>query len=520
MNFRNIAQRIFALNDIFKLECLHMLLDQDTLKFVFGMKLRGLRLDKGLSLKDLAKKTGLSPSYLNEIEKGKKYPKTEKILILAQALEEKYEDLISLELKRDLQLVQNLLDKKFLTGIPFDLFGIPASMVFELLAERPKKMRALVGTILEIARAHNIQIDDFLFALLRAYIDMHDNSFPSLEESAKKSAREHGLRWNSTPQELKDSLIQKLAAKKIQVLEQDLLELSPDFRDVLYFTAERGRKFYLSNRLELSDQVFILAREFGFHELRLKTRPQSSLILNLDSFDQLFNHFSASYFASSLLIPEEEIVQDLKNLFSQKEWREKDLEKLLRKYACSYESLFHRMTQIIPKHFGLKRLFFLRYEYDLNTKKYEIARELHLSNPQGPHRIKGFEHYCSRWLIYRLTQQQMKKSLEETSLGIQRSRYSGTASEYVVFSVSFQKPQFPHRITSVCIGILNNEALAKSVPWSSSETIASYVVGETCERCAEKNCSERAAPVDPLLDPERFERIFKTLHSFAHSTGT
>lgn len=490
-----------------------MLLDQDTLKFVFGMKLRGLRLDKGLSLKDLAKKTGLSPSYLNEIEKGKKYPKTEKILILAEALEEKYEDLMSLELKRDLQLVQNLLDKKFLTGIPFDLFGIPAATVFELLAERPKKMRALVGTILEIARAHNIQIDDFLFALLRAYIDMHDNYFPSLEEAAKKAADKYGLHTRKTLPEIKGILTQTLAEKKIQVIEKDLGELSPDLREILYFVADRGKKFYLSSKLDLDEQVFILARELGFLELRLKARPPSSLILNLDSFDQLFNHFSANYFASSLLIPEPEIVKDLQEFFDLKEWQEGFLEKLLHKYPCTYESLFHRMTQILPKHFGLRHLFFLRYEYDLNLKKYEIARELHLSNPQGPYRVKGQEHYCSRWLIYRLTQQQIK-SPEETALGIQRSRYSGTASEYVIFSVAYRKPLFPQKITTVCIGLLANEALTKKIPWSSSGKIASYVVGETCERCAEKNCSERSAPLDPQLDPERFDRIFKTLQGF------
>jgi len=491
-----------------------MLLDQETLRFVFGMKLRGLRLDKGFSLKDLAKKTGLSPSYINEIEKGKKYPKTEKIMVLAEALEEKYEDLISLELKRDLQLVQNLLDKKFLTGIPFDLFGIPAATVFELLAERPKKMGALVGTMLEIARAHNIQIDDFFFALLRSYIDMHENYFPSLEEAAHTAAQEKGLHWNLPPATLKQQLIQNLADKRITVLEQDLGEISTDLKEISYFVGERGKTFYLSSRVDLPEQIFILARELGFQELRLKARPQSSLILNLDSFDQLFNHFSASYFASSLLIPEKEITADLKKFFAEEVWDPKSLETLLNKYPCSYESLFHRMTQILPKQFGLKHLFFLRYEYDLSLKKYEIARELHLSNPQGPHRIKGNEHYCSRWLIHRLTQQQHREP-EKLAAGIQRSRFNDTENEYLILSVAFRKPLHPRMITSVCIGLLTNPALSKKIPWSSSADIASYVVGETCERCSVKNCQERSAPLDPQLDPERFERIFKTLRSLS-----
>jgi predicted transcriptional regulator len=283
-------------------------------------------------------------------------------------------------------------------------------------------------------------------------------------------------------------------------------------KEISYFTSERGKVFYLSSKVGLSEQIFILARELGFLELRLKARPQSSLVINLDSFDQLLSHFSASYFASSLLIPESEITSDLKRLFAEKDWNFPSLEKLLRKYTCSFENLFHRMTQILPKQFGLKHLFFLRYEYDLNLKKYEIARELHLSNPHGPHRVKGNEHYCSRWLIHRLTQQQHRMP-SQLAAGIQRSRFNDTENEYLILSAAFNKPLYPRMITSVCIGLLANETLAKKIPWSSSPDIASYVVGETCERCSVLDCQERNAPLDPHLDPERFERIFKTLQS-------
>ena len=72
-----------------------MLLDQESLRFIFGLKLRGFRQAKGLSLKNLARSSGLSPSYINEIEKGKKYPKSDKILLLAKGLEISYDELIS-----------------------------------------------------------------------------------------------------------------------------------------------------------------------------------------------------------------------------------------------------------------------------------------------------------------------------------------------------------------------------------------------------------------------------------------
>jgi len=487
-----------------------MLMNQDTLKFVFGMKLRALRLDKGLSLKELARKTDLSPSYINEIEKGKKYPKTEKILVLAEALDEKYEDLISLELKRELQLVQNLLDKKFLTGIPFDLFGIPAATVFELLSERPKKMQALVGTILEIARAHNIQTDDFLFALLRSYISMHENYFHSIEEATEETAKKMKISWQDSPSVLKTKLLECLKTFKVSVIEKNLEEISPEFGELFYVLGTRGKKLYISPKLELKEQVFILARELGYQSLKLKERPQSSLIQNLDSFSQLFNHFSANYFASSLLIPEKEITKDLKVHFAAPEWSQENFLKIVNKYTCSFESFFHRMTQILPKHFGLKNLFFLRYEYDLRFKKYEIARELHLSNHHDPHKVIGNEHYCSRWLIHRLTQDQIK-SPEKAAWGAQHSMYSGTENEYLLLGVSFKKPLLTRLTTTVCIGLAVNDKLENQIAWSKSKTIPSLTVGETCERCSFKECPDRQAPLDSQLDPERFDRIFKAL---------
>ena len=56
-------------------------MQEDYIKLIFGLKMKQLRSGKDLSLFKLSKQTGLSKSYLNEIEKGKKYPKTDKIVL-------------------------------------------------------------------------------------------------------------------------------------------------------------------------------------------------------------------------------------------------------------------------------------------------------------------------------------------------------------------------------------------------------------------------------------------------------
>ncbi|HJZ68931.1 MAG TPA: helix-turn-helix transcriptional regulator, partial [Blastocatellia bacterium] len=71
-------------------------------KVIFGMKLRQFRERAGLSLTDLSSRTGLSTSYLTEIEHGKKYPKTEKIARIAEHLGKSYDDLVSIRLDEQL----------------------------------------------------------------------------------------------------------------------------------------------------------------------------------------------------------------------------------------------------------------------------------------------------------------------------------------------------------------------------------------------------------------------------------
>jgi transcriptional regulator with XRE-family HTH domain len=57
-----------------------MNMEKDYIKLILGLALKHVRTKIFLYL-HLAKITELSKSYLNEIEKGKKYPKTDKIIL-------------------------------------------------------------------------------------------------------------------------------------------------------------------------------------------------------------------------------------------------------------------------------------------------------------------------------------------------------------------------------------------------------------------------------------------------------
>ncbi len=478
-----------------------MLIDKETLRLVFGLKLRSLREAQSLSLKDLAKLTGLSPSYLNEIEKGKKYPKTEKIILLANALNEKFESLISLELKKEFRLLQTLMDKKILTTLPFDVFGIPVNTLFELIADQPDKMSALVGTIVEIVRAHNIQIDDIFYALLRSYIDMHGNYFEAIEKEANQFREKYKIHSNVTSDELKHQLITLLESEfKTTVIEEELIHNGRKLSKLSYYVTDGGATLHMSREVGITSQIFILSRELGYRYQKHTNRPKSSQIVQLDSFEQIQNHFSASYFASSLLIPEEQIIADCRDFFSKETWNFNHLTDMIERYHVPAESLFHRITQILPHHFDINHLFFLRYEYDTKHEAFEISRELHLSSLHGPHRVKGNEHYCGRWLVSKITKAFFVNGSEGLEFGIQRSRFVDSGNEYLILGAAFKTSPHAQKVTSVCLGLLVNDSLKSTMKFLDSKDIAQVDVGETCEKCPLKDCLERRSPQDLPMD--------------------
>jgi len=68
--------------------------------------------------------TGLSASYINEIEKGKKYPKAEKIMMLAEGLGVEYDDLVSISMTGLLgQISELFFSSSVLGSFPFQLLG-------------------------------------------------------------------------------------------------------------------------------------------------------------------------------------------------------------------------------------------------------------------------------------------------------------------------------------------------------------------------------------------------------------
>ena len=82
----------------------------------------------------------MSPSYLNEIEKGKKHPKPEKMVLLAEVLGIEYDKLFQFQVGKAITPVGEILRSNILNDLPLELFGIDKGKLVEIISNAPARL--------------------------------------------------------------------------------------------------------------------------------------------------------------------------------------------------------------------------------------------------------------------------------------------------------------------------------------------------------------------------------------------
>lgn len=480
---------------------------EQNLRFILGLKLHQLRKQRRLQLKEVAARADLAVSYLNEIEKGKKYPKPEKILALARALGTTYDELVSLQLGERLHPLSGVLKSGILQEIPLEVFGLTPTGLLEMMAASPDRISALFDTFVKIARRFDVTIEHLLLAAMRSYVEQNRNYFEDLEQAAEEFRRRHA--WTPSPAPLLAQLREHLGRHHGYSVDETTLAGKPELAGLravtLGFEATAPR-LLLNPRLGEWQKSFLVARELGYRELGLQAHAPSP-ILKVDSFDQLVNNFRASYFAGALLLDRALLVPDLQRFFALPRWDGGALTALKRKYQATPEMLFHRLSQIVPRFLGLEQMYFVRFDHRRGTPDVRIGKELHYQRMHGTHSIGVDEHYCRRWVSLRsLTELDARQRAGTAGDGFvpgaQRSRFYATGDEY--FSISLAYPHSLATETNSCVtlGFLTNDALKQTVKFWNDPALPAAVVGDTCERCGLADCAERVVPAS-LRDREQ-----------------
>lgn len=475
-------------------------MQEEYIKLIFGLKLKQVRTAKDLSLFKLSKLTGLSKSYLNEIEKGKKYPKTDKIVALAEALEIPYDEIVSLKLDKNLAPVAEILQSNLLQEIPLELFGIEERDLIEIISNAPMKVNAFISTLIEIGNNYNLTRESFYLASLRSFQEANDNYFPEIETSAKNFLKEYlvhseGLVSNEAMEEiLKEEYNYTIIYEDFSVFgPKDLVKLRSIF-------IKEKKLLYINTSSDNDKKRFILAKELGYNYLDLKERLYTFSWASFDNFDQLLNNFYASYFAGALLLPEEKLLKDMQDLFSLEHHDLSKFQEILGKYTESPETVYQRMTNLLPKHFNIRDLFFLRLSTKVGSNSFKLTKELHLNQQQSPQANETDEHYCRRWVSLNVLKELENHQEDHHEISAQISLYPfNNNQKYYVISSATKDPFNPNYLRSVTIGVLYKSAQRK-VKFMNDPSIPVREVAVTCENCGMKDCLERAA------EPIRFEK--------------
>jgi len=478
----------------------------DNLRLLLGLKVRAARDQCGWTLQELSRRSGLAVSYLSEIEKGKKFPKPEKLLGLASALGTPYEELVSTRVDEELEALSAFAGSEFLREFPFHLFGLAAGDLFDLVSGDPKRAGALLRTFGEIALRHDVEVEELLFAALRSYRQLHDNSFPELEAAAERFRAAAGWaeRDHLEESELR-AVLEHDFGYRIDESTLAAREELAGLRSV--FAPGASPRLYLNARLSGRQRAYVLAREIGFRVLGLEVRPLTSSWLKAESFDQVLNNFRASTFAGALLMPRRDVERGLGRLFGAPRFERRALAEMLDRFGVSPEMLFYRIAAVTPAAFGLKELFFVRFFRDSRRAPPRLDKVFNLSRVQVPHGVSPDETICRRWPGMAMLDKLVPGgavTLEAPAIEARLCRFQSEPVDFLVFAMARPLALKPKSMTSVSLGFRVDDALRSAVRFLDDRGLRRVRVDLTCERCplAPSACGERAAP-PRILEAQR-----------------
>ncbi|MDP0491928.1 MAG: helix-turn-helix domain-containing protein [Verrucomicrobiota bacterium JB023] len=467
-------------------------LSETNIRYILGLKLRQFRRARQMSLKQLSKASGLSVSYLNEIEKGKKFPKPNKSIELARVLGVSYDDLHSLQLRGNLAPLSRFLTHPFFQRFPIEQFGISPSNLLDSMSTHPTRFATLVHTLVRIARRYDLDHEELSRAALRSHIELHRNYFANLERASDQYRKEMGWPAGRTPpwDELAAHLEKKHGCKVnlSAMASEPALESVPEL-----FKPGKKPVLFLNPALDPARRAFYLSREIAFQITGLRRKDTIEAPIP-GSFSPPLEDYHASYLAGCLLIDRKPFLRQIEQALAAKTFDPAIFTGWMAQYQVTPSVLMNRLCQLLPRFSGLENLFLVRIDRGTGPFNYQIGREIHLSQTHAAQAWGSDEHYCRRWTPIRLLKELASDRSLAPHIRISRLTFVDTEQEYLTTSIAYRNPLRGGMLSSVVLGLVMDQRLKRYTRMWDHKDIECVQVGETCERCALKNCDERAAP--------------------------
>ncbi|HEY8211480.1 MAG TPA: short-chain fatty acyl-CoA regulator family protein [Myxococcaceae bacterium] len=455
-----------------------------------GVKLRTLRLQRNIKQSDAARDLGVSPAYLNLIEKGKRvmpFPLLWKALryldqdpeeFMAslgegradEALAKLLDEPLLKTLDIDPESLQSLSAEPKLAGTVaalFNLYKNTRTQLENVLAQLSKEERARAETLTR----DGLRFDYSPFDEVTDFLQEHRNYFPELEEQAEAVRRDFQLERQVTSGQLQRvvqdarfgyrvrSELGPAGSSVVRQIdrEEKTLTVSP-------LLTEQPLKFQLATSLGLLvlDRERLLERVLG--EGRFKHAETARLIkVNL-----------ASYFAGALML-------SYGDFFKEVERTRYDVELLSQIFGTTYETVAHRLCNLAdPRRAGVP-FHFLRSDIAGNVSKKYSGTGLKFAQGGGS---------CGKWAVH-------LAFLNPSQLTRQYSMMPDGTTYFCFAKVQLQPVEGSIvRGTAYSIGLgthaENAKYLAYGLPTTDLRKDA-VPSGVSCRFCERTDCNQRAA---------------------------
>ncbi len=445
-----------------------------------GPKIKSFRRQLGIQANKLSDRLGISPSYLNLIENGKRKIDGDLLLKVCEELKIELSDLTN---KSELSLISNL--SELLGDELFEDLDILGPEVNDLVNTNPKIARALIklgdnykqkGQEI-VSKVENISgkiIDgrkaSFPGEVVSDFLQENKNYFANLEKFAEEIFNRIQINNRATYMALCDFLKTEYGVKVIDLLPEDDKPFSKKYlknQKELHlsdYVALETKKLYASAQIAQEGAMTIIENylsEFKFPSEESKKLTKVALL---------------NYCGAAILMPYK--------LFHKECIKQKyDLELLQNTFACTFEQIAHRVTCLQdPKLPGIP-FHFLRVDVAGN-----ISKRFSLSGIEIP-RYGGA---CPRWNVYSAFSRPgvIQAAVSKMSNG----------EKYVCIARTVEKGvgRYGKKKSILSIGLGCQAKYAKDFVYTENLDLndkkTEIPIGVSCRTCDRLDCSQRAFP--------------------------
>jgi len=445
-----------------------------------GPKIKAFRRQLGLQANKLSEDLGISPSYLNLIESGKRKIDGDLLLKVCEKLNIQLSDLTS---KTDINLentISEILDDKL-----FEDLDILGPEVKDLVGTNPKIGRAFVR-LGDILKKKDHELVNKIEKLSGKIVDNRKNSFPGeVISDFLQGNKNYFPKLENFANKVFDRIQNNNRTRYIALCEYLKTKYSIIVKDIIPEEKKPFSKIYNKNKKEL-----LLSDYNSLETKKLHAAAQIAQEGALDIINEYLSEFSfpseeskrltqvalLNYCGAAILMPYKPFHSECKKL-------KYDLELLQNTFATSFEQVAHRVTCLQdPKLPGIP-FHMLRTDIAGN-----ISKRFSLSGIEIP-RYGGA---CPRWNVYSAF----------TRPGVIQAAVSKMTNgeKYVCIARTVEKGVGRYGLSKsiLSIGLGCEAKYAKEFVYTENIDISDkkteIPIGVSCRTCDRLDCSQRAFP--------------------------